>query len=266
MHIEIESWTMERALKISVVSYLNASPFVYGLEHAGQRPGVDFFLDNPAVCAQKLFDNQVDVGLVPVAVIPELKNASIVSDYCIGAEREVLSVLLVSPLPLSQIDCIYLDQESRTSVMLLRVLMQRFWKINPVLLPLQGEPTPEQSCLLIGDKSFVYQSQYSYCYDLSEVWFEMTGLPFVFACWVANKSLPDPLLKAFNQSLLFGIEHVREMTEENVYPDQWQVDVLEYLTRHISYTLDQRKKEALHLFWEMTRSLGISSGERHQVN
>ncbi len=96
-----------------------------------------------------LLENEIDVGLVPVAIIPEMKEHHIISDYCIGCDGEVASVCLFSEAPLREIKKILLDYQSRTSVELLKLLLKEYWKLNveleqteanyqsryPVLLP-----------------------------------------------------------------------------------------------------------------------------------
>ncbi|MEP7264588.1 MAG: MqnA/MqnD/SBP family protein, partial [Bacteroidota bacterium] len=85
---------LEEKVKVSVVSYLNSKPFAFGIENSTLRNQMEVTYDNPAKCAQRLIDGDADVGLVPVAVIPFIKNAEIISDYCIAAEGKVESVLL----------------------------------------------------------------------------------------------------------------------------------------------------------------------------
>src|ERR1039458_6553628 len=102
-------------IKISVVSYLNSKPFIYGLQHSTFLNEIDLQLDIPSVCAQKLIDGQVDIGLIPVAALPQLKDPYIITDYCIGAEGKVASVMLYSNVPLHEITAILLDYQSKTS-------------------------------------------------------------------------------------------------------------------------------------------------------
>src|SRR5665213_3010681 len=97
-------------IRISAVSYLNTKPFLYGLELA-HIPDVEISLDNPAECARKLIENEVDLGLVPVAIIPLLKEAHILPGFCIGADGAVESVKLYSHVPLEKIKTILLDYQ-----------------------------------------------------------------------------------------------------------------------------------------------------------
>ena len=118
-------------VRISVVSYLNSKPFIYGLRNAQFNFAVEINEDIPSVCAEKLLNGKVDIGLVPVIILPLLNNPTIISEYCIGADGKVGSVLLLSEVPLSEIKTVLLDYQSKTSVMLTRVLANNYWKINP---------------------------------------------------------------------------------------------------------------------------------------
>jgi chorismate dehydratase len=243
---------MKDKVKVSVVSYLNSKPFLYGIEHSDILNDIDLQLDIPSVCAQKLMEGKVDIGLVPVAVIPKLKESYIISDYCIGAVGKVSSVMLYSQVPLSSIKSILLDYQSRTSVMLVRVLAQEFWKISPEWIPASAdfENTIQNNtaAVIIGDRTFGLENKYAYVYDLSQEWEKFTGLPFVFACWVSNKKLPETFVADFNKVLKFGIDHRSELIEELNRRSSYDTDIEKYLTRSISYAYDNPKKRALALF------------------
>jgi chorismate dehydratase len=239
-------------INISVVSYLNSKPFIYGLQHSDIIKEIDLQLDIPSVCAQKLIEGKVDIGLIPVAVIPTLPEHYIISDYCIGATGKVSSVMLYSNVPLHQIEQILLDYQSRTSVTLVKVLARNFWKIEPKWI--QAETDYEKNisgntaAVIIGDRTFGLEGKYKYAYDLAEEWQKLTGLPFVFACWVANKKLPGSFVTSFNNALRSGLENrpllIKQIEAEKTY----QTDVSEYLNKSISYDLDEQKKQALELF------------------
>ena len=120
-----------RVLRISAVSYLNAFPFVYGIENAGLLNDYELMIDTPADCAVKLLQNEADIGLLPVAVLPEMEYYEIIGDYCIGCKGAVGSVILYSDVPLKHIKHIYLDYQSKTSVQLIKILAIKHWRINP---------------------------------------------------------------------------------------------------------------------------------------
>ena len=120
-------------LKISAVSYLNTVPFIHGLKQSVLIHSIGLQLDYPSICADKLINGIVDLALVPVAVIPKLLQAHIISDYCIGANGAVDTVCLYSDVPITEIESIALDYQSRTSVALLKILLKEYWQLNPEL-------------------------------------------------------------------------------------------------------------------------------------
>ncbi|RYE23477.1 MAG: radical SAM protein, partial [Sphingobacteriaceae bacterium] len=122
---------MTHKIRISAVSYTNTKPFIYGLQHDSIQDQIDLTLDTPSDCAQKLIDNQVDIGLIPVAAILSLPYWQIVSDYCIGAIGAVNSVFIFSNCAIEEAEEIQLDPESRSSNNLAKVLLKNYWKINP---------------------------------------------------------------------------------------------------------------------------------------
>ena len=240
------------SLKISAVSYLNTIPFVYGILKSGHLENFRLDLDVPSICAQKLKNGEVDVALVPVGAIPDFNDPFIVSEYCIGAVGTVKTVLLLSQKPLEQIDNIYLDFDSRTSVQLVKVLAMHYWKINPRwnnLSPGQSDhPAQLESLVAIGDKTFELTKQYKYVYDLAEEWLRFTGLPFVFAVWLSKKKLPAIFNDQLNEALSFGLKHKAESLE--FFKDKLPAcgDCLYYLENNISFLFDEEKKRGMELF------------------
>jgi chorismate dehydratase len=247
-----------KKVKISAVAYLNSKPLIYGLENTDIRNRIELSLDIPSVCADKLLNDRVDIGLVPVAALPFLKESYILTDYCIGAVGAVSSVMLYSQVPLHSLRSVYLDYQSRTSVALAKVLARDFWKISPRWLEasagFENMITGATGAVVIGDRTFGLGNRFAYSYDLAGEWQEFTGLPFVFACWVANKKLPEDFLSAFSQAVEFGMQHkekaITEWTLRNSYP----VDVRQYLEKYISYGLDTDKRKAMGLFLSLIKA------------
>lgn len=243
-----------KTVRVSAVSYLNTIPFTYGLKKSGfLDETTEISIDFPAACAEKLITGKADIGLIPVAAIPNLDSVRIIGDYCIGANGRVKSVLLLSDVPLNEITEVVLDYQSRTSVNLVRVLARKYWNISPQWI--KAEPGFETSFsgtkagVIIGDRTFRLHREFKYVYDLSEEWKKFTGLPFVFAAWVANKSLPENYITAFNKALAYGIANIETAANEylanNPYPG---TDLIAYLTNDIDYRFDSKKREALDLF------------------
>ena len=240
-------------IKISAVSYLNTVPFVHGLKQSELIHSIDLQLDYPSICADKLINGTVDLALVPVAVIPKLKETYIISDYCIGANGAVDTVCLYSDVPIEEIESIGLDYQSRTSVALLKILLKEYWQLNPELIKadvgFEENINGKHAALVIGDRAFSLNSKHSYIYDLSEIWKEMTGLPFVFAAWVANKKLPKDFIISFNKALEKGLSDIDTALalEGANYPNC--TNPKDYLNNKISYTLDADKQKGMELFF-----------------
>jgi chorismate dehydratase len=231
--------------KISVVSYLNSKVFIKGLE---QDPIFDFRLDVPAECARKLRDNEVDIGLIPVATIPEIPNANIISDFCISAFGKVNSVFLFSNVPVENIKKIYLDNHSRTSNKLCKFLIEKHWQIDVEWFNRSTDLIDihdSEAFILIGDRTFDLINQYKYQYDLAEEWRKYNGLPFVFAAWVANKEIDKDFIQKFNHALSNGIHKINDVISENLLIN---FDVNDYLKNKIQYHLNDDKHKAINLF------------------
>lgn len=244
-------------IKVTAVSYLNTKPLLYGIFKSDIESQIDLQLDIPSVCAERLLSGEAELGLVPVAIIPFLEDAHIVSDYCIGTNGAVKTVCIYGEVPIEKMDAIYLDFHSRTSVELTSYLLEKHWRLSPKLLHSQEgyiEQIGEKiGGLVIGDRTIGLEAQFPYVYDLGSEWKKHTGLPFVFAAWVSNKKLPESFLRSFNQALKAGIEHIPQLI--NLMPmSSNNFDLKDYFTNHISYELDAPKRKALHLFLEYLRA------------
>lgn len=240
-------------IKISAVSYLNTTSLIYGLENDQEiMSQVDLQKDIPAVCAKKLISGEVDLGLIPVAMISKLKESHIISDYCIGAEGKVKSVLLLSDVPLEEIETIQLDYQSRTSVALCKVLCKELWNIQPKFEStkkgFENSINGKVAGVIIGDRTFHLEKQYAYEFDLAEEWQKLTGLPFVFAAWVSNKKLPESFISTFNAALNSGLNNTKKAIDNLDSISISKPELEEYLNKYIQFKLDQPKREGLRLF------------------
>ena len=238
--------------KVSAVSYLNTKPFIYGLNQSELINTIDLQLDYPSICSDKLISGAVDLALVPVVVIPNLKLPYIISDYCIGANGAVDTVCLYSDVPINKIESIDLDYQSRTSLALLKVLLKEYWKLNPELkkadVGFEDNIKGSHAALVIGDRAFALNTKHEFIYDLSTIWKEMTGLPFVFAAWVSNTKLPQDFIDAFNRALKTGFSNIDKAfaLEGDSYPNC--ENPKDYLNNKISYSLDAEKQKGMELF------------------
>lgn len=248
-------------VKISAVSYTNTKPFIYGLERSDLIDQLELSLDIPSDCAKKLIDGQVDIGLIPVAEIPQVPNASIVADYCIGSVGAVNSVFIFSKVPYDQIATVRLDNESRTSNNLAKVLFRFYWKQDVKFAGGSGaaeqvSDVSDQDCdamVLIGDRTFGKKKEFAYAYDMGQEWMNFTGLPFVYAAWVANKVIPEAFIAAFNRALKAGLDARPQLLK--TLPVQQDIDLEDYLMHKLDFELTDQKREALSLFLSYIKKL-----------
>jgi chorismate dehydratase len=241
---------IQRFMRIAAVSYLNTKPFIYGIYRSSLGDHVSLSLDIPSECARKLVSGEVDIALAPVAVIPDLPQAYLVSNYCIGSTGPVRTVCLFSEVPLADIQQIYLDFHSRSSVALVRLLCAEYWHISPQFIP--AGPGFEQkiggttAAVIIGDRAFQYLKRFPVVIDLAEQWTAWTKLPFVFAAWMSVKPLNPDFIQQLNFALRTGIEHIPELMK--ILPALPDIDLDYYFRHHISYELDEAKWQGLNRF------------------
>jgi chorismate dehydratase len=248
-------WMMFRG-RIAAVSYLNTVPFIYGMEHANLLRA-ELLLSPPSRCFSLFESGEADIALVPVgALISYPDNYQIVTSFCIGASAPVRTVALMSHSPLTEIRRIHLDAHSRTSVLLVQVLCRELWNIAPEFVPMEDYSVAEQpeagdAFLFIGDKVFDYETRFPHIHDLAEGWQRLTGLPFVFAVWVAKPDADMEIIEALQQSLDYGTRHIREAIA--YYGHSGKPYAYDYLTHNIDFNFDDRKRKALSLFMEKGR-------------
>jgi chorismate dehydratase len=240
-------------IRITAVSYINTYPFLYLLKRLNS-PLFDLTVDYPAECARKLVADKADIGLIPVATLGNIPNGKIITDYCIGADGAVNTVALLSNSPIEDIDTIYLDYQSRTSVNLMKLLAREYF--NKEFIWVDTKPGFEnynlkdnEGMVVIGDRVFVTESRFSYKYDLPEEWKKHTGLPFIFAAWITNKDIPQPFIDTLNNCFK-DINQSFEKSVETFHKDS-AIDnntVLNYLKNDIVYRKTSDMEYAMHLF------------------
>ncbi len=217
---------------------------------------IELIEEYPSKIAAMLLNDEIDIGLVPVAVIPKMKESFIITDYCIGAVGEVASVALFSEVPMEQIETVLLDYQSRTSVNLAKVLFKEYWKKEVILQDatedFRSNIKGNVAGIVIGDRALKQRNISPYMYDLATAWIEFTKLPFVFAAWVANKPLGEDFEDAFNRANAYGVKHIIEVVKEQG-PQHY--DLLKYYTENISYELTDEKRKGLALFLEKLSNL-----------
>lgn len=240
---------LKNIIKVGAVSYLNTKPLLFGIENSPLRSEIDLTLDYPSRLAAKLANGMLDLALLPVAAISDVPNAHIVSDYGIAAEGNVVSVALFSSVPLDEIEHVFLDYQSRTSVRLAQLMFAEHWRRSVTYLPAAlnyiSEIKGTTAGVIIGDRALEQLDNFKYVYDLSAAWKAYCGLDFVFAAWVSNKKLSAEFTTSFNQANKLGLSHLDDVIAGIRFP---AYNLHTYYTENIKYQLDEQKLKGLQKF------------------
>lgn len=236
-------------IRVAAVSYLNTKPLLWGIERSAVRDEIELLLDYPANLAKSLADGSIDMALMPVAAMPGIPGARIVGNWGIASDGDVASVCIYSKVPLEEVTVLYLDYQSRSSVRLARLLLEKYWKKDLTLLEAPedyiGRIGGTTAGVIIGDRALEQRAAFPYIYDLAEAWMDWTGLPFVFAAWIANKELPAEFLERFDAANEAGLDHIDEVVAANPYP---AYDLQRYYRHNIQYRLTEHRRRGLERF------------------
>lgn len=254
--------------RVSVVQYLNSVPLVWGMLRGEQQGRYELKFTTPAACADAVRQRKADLGIIPSIEYQRLDQVQILTGMCIAAKEEVKSVLLLSKVPIEKVQSVAVDNSSRTSAALLRILMRKFYSRFITVSP--SAPKPEQmlkraeAALVIGDAALTYDGQVANVYDLAAEWKKFTGLPFVFALWVGHEDARiGKYRKDFEDSRDFGLTQVDEIAAEYAPKLSMRPEAVKsYLTQNIDYSLDEENRKGLRLFYKLAREAGIIPVER----
>ena len=242
-------------IRVGAVSYLNTKPLVYGLEQLAPYAIIEY--DLPSRLATGLANGRFDVALIPSIEYFRDPSYVIVSDACIACRGPVLSVKLFSRVPLARIRSLALDEGSRTSATLVRILLRERFGITPTTRPLpigaDAAAAETDAVLLIGDRAirpptFEFVEQW----DLGEQWCLWADLPFVFAMWVARSAaLRSDLAPALEAARDAGVENVELIARQEAARVGLSVqECLSYLRDNLYFYLGAREQRGLELFRE----------------
>ncbi len=263
---------MTDVLDLCAVSFLNAEPLVWALrEPARGAPPVPFRVREalPSECARQLEAGEVDVALVPVAAYAAHPEWEVVPETAIACRGPVQTVLLVSERPLHEIRRVHLDAASRTSVILLQILLQARG-LAPELTPAPHGAGPDlargdAAALVIGDAAFGLHDRFKHVLDLGQAWLELTGLPMVFAFWAARPgALAPEHVEALEAARDRGLKHAEKLARAHREalvaagkPALAENEYASYLRQRIRYHLDAFEREGLVEFLSRARDLGL---------
>lgn len=244
--------------RIAASTYLNSAPLIWSFLQGTKRGTVDFVDAVPARCAQMLSQSEVDAALVPVIEYQRISGGALVPDVCVGSLKEVLSVVLVSKnTQLEDIRTVALDESSRTSATLVKIIFREFLEREPewtTRSPDLGEMLDRNdAALIIGDPGMTFPRAGLKVWDMASLWRNYTGFGFVFAMWmVCSEGIDGDFAGARDE----GVTKIEEIVE--AYKDKIpQMNLSKYLTENIVYRINDSMQSGLELYFELAHKHGL---------
>src|ERR1051326_8382241 len=247
---------MTTPFRLAASSYLNSAPLIWSFLNGSKRGQVDFIEAVPARCAELLAQAEVEAALVPVIEYQRIAGGALVPDVCVGSQKEVLSVVLVSKdRELEHVRTVALDESSRTSATLVKVIFREFLDHEPawtVRSPnLEEMLERNDAALIIGDPGMTFPRTGLKVWDMASLWRKYTGLGFVFAMWMIGAGAIEKARAVdFAGPRAEGVAHVEAIVES--YQDKIPMPVSElrkYLTENIVFHVDDSMRRGLQLYY-----------------
>lgn len=255
--------TLSTPLRLGAVNYLNSKPLIEGLGESSKR--AKLVLDYPSRLADALAQRRLDVALIPSVECLRSKDYEVITDACVAAHGPVMSVKLYSRVSMGDIRTLALDEGSRTSAALARIMLAERFGVEPRTEPLPLDAMPSQSgadaILLIGDRAMhPLEESFAATWDLAEEWFQWTGLPFVFAMWAARRELPlGEAEEALSRARDRGESRLAEIAaREAPLLNLPRETALRYLTQNLHFRMGSAERSGLRLFHELAVKLGLA--------
>ena len=253
--------------RVGSVRFLNARPLVDGL---ADRPGLEIHEDVPSRLLDELLADRVDVALCPVI---DFQTAAqplrLVPVGGIGSDGPTLTVRLYSQVPPEQIQYVQIDPDSHTSIVLLQIILADRYDRRPRLIEPGAAPgsPPPQAMLLIGDKVITRApdaATYPHQLDLGLAWKQMTGLPFVFAIWMARADTDlGPLPQELDEQRRRNVDRLDQIAARLGPAEGWPVDLARrYLGEMLRYETGSRQLQAIERFWQRAYELHLIPHQR----
>ena len=242
-----------RLTRIGCVPYLNSKPLIFGIE--GQVR-----LDVPSELARLLRAGELDCALVPVVEYLEHPHYQILPGICIASAGPVRSVYLAYRGPLSAIKKVFLDPNSKTSSLLLKVILGEFFGLEPEYLdPQVTQSDRDDARLLIGDPALLQRGRLLESgwnlLDLGEAWFDTMSLPFVYACWLVREGLNAmPYLDILSRAREEGLRNLDEIVRaETRFPEKM---VRSYFKDAVRYDFGAAETKGILEFQRLLKKRG----------
>jgi chorismate dehydratase len=262
----------DHPFRLSIIDYLNAAPLNHGFKHGLGWEHFHLKFHTPSASSDRLRNGEVDAGIVSSIEYLRIPGLRIVPGLCIASPKRVRSVAILSKVPPEQISSLALDTSSRTSVVLAQLLLRERYGVTPTVEDMGPELitmlAEHDAALMIGDAAMRAPRQGLFVMDLAEEWHAWTGLPFVFALWLVRQEAPElpvpgGVAPFFHKSLEMGLAQLPLIIEEARRTIGWtKIELHEYLTENISYTLGEAERDSLALFYEKAVRHGFAPEEK----
>jgi chorismate dehydratase len=260
------------ALTVAASTYLNSAPLIWSFLHGPQREQLKLIDAVPAQCARLLREAAVDVALIPVIEYQRIPSISLIANVCVGSKTEVRSVLLVSrQAEIGQIESIALDESSRTSAALLKIIFREFlrheasWKSStPDLHDMLRE---NDAALIIGDPAMTFAREGLHIWDMAALWQKYTGLGFVFAMWAVRTEATDRARRVdFTRARDEGVAQIEAIVDYYLTRIPLSRNELRsYLTENIAFELDDQMRQGLALYFKLAAKHGLIDRAKEPV-
>jgi len=251
-----------RLPRMAASSYLNTAPLIWSFIQGSQRGAVELSTDKaPARCAEMLASGEVDVALVPVIEYQRLSDILIIPDVCVGSRSAVRSVVLATKLNnLKKVKRVALDDSSRTSVALVKIIFRQFLGFEPewqtTRPDLRSMLQHSDAALIIGDPAMKIPRDQFRVFDLATLWHEFTGLGFVFAMWIARKDRVGEIRSIdFATARDEGLANLEAIARH--YAKQiglTEDEIRNYLTENIEFSVDEELRKGLTLYFDLAQA------------
>ena len=277
-------------LSISIVQYLNTAPLVWGFTNGPLRGKYELSFTVPSQCAEDLRDGKADVAIIPAIEYQRIADLAILPEMAIASKKQVRSLLIVSKKPIEETKSITLDQSSRSTQALTRILCAEKWKIAPQFS--EGAPDLREmlrqsdAALVIGDPALrisfaiekdshsdsqgqticqaatlgITSAELLYIYDVVGEWRSLTGLPAVLAVWAVKRNVCSPEVTAdFLESRDYGLARIEEISFQAASELELPATALEsYLRQNIDFSLDEENRRGLARYFELAAKHGLA--------
>lgn len=247
-------WMMVIVPRIVAAASLDATPFIYGIRHDAELRAGLTVTPTTSEALRLFLAHEADYALLPSSHYPDLTDAEIVTEYCIGSTARTGSALLAGNcLPQAARRILY-DPASPTTAQLAAYLYKRHWRTAPEFESRTTLPSPEALdattlCLLSDEEALLHGPNYAHQTDLGAEWRATTHQPFAYSLWIGHKENDKERTEQLQQALTYGLEHTYEALLDGGFTTRGY-DAYGHLTCDIDYIYDNQKQQALRKFWD----------------